>query len=168
MAISQKMQDALNNHTNQEFYSSYLYLSMASYCEYINLPGFAHWMKIQSQEEYTHAMKLFDFVNDRDGRAVLHPISQPTIEFESIQDIMQSTLDHERHVSALINDLYSVGVKENDVATQIHLQWFITEQIEEEKTADDLVQQLKMIDGQGDALLLLDRELSTRTLEATE
>ncbi|MBO54952.1 MAG: ferritin [Dehalococcoidia bacterium] len=168
MAITQKMQDALNEHTNQELYSSYLYLSMSSYCESINLPGFAHWLRIQSQEEYAHGMKIFDFINDRDGRAILHPIGQPTIEFESIQDVMQKTLEHERHVSSLINKLYEVAVTENDVATQIHLQWFITEQIEEEKTANDLVEQLKLISGQGDALLLLDRELGARSLDPVE
>ena len=164
MTLSKTMQDALNEHMNQEFYASYLYLSMSAYCETINLPGFSHWMRIQSQEEYTHAMKLFDFVNDRESRVVLHPVSQPTLEFESALDVMQKTLEHERHVSQLINRLYGVAVKEEDYATQVHLQWFITEQVEEEKKASDLVEQLKMIGDQNDALLLLDRELATRTL----
>jgi ferritin len=162
------MQEALNEHLNQEFYSSYLYLSMSAYCESINLPGFAHWMRVQSQEEYGHAMKLFDFVNDREGRVVLHPIAQPTIEFTSALDVMQKTLEHERHVSQLINHLYDIAVKEEDYATQVHLQWFITEQVEEEKTVSYLVEQLKMISGQGDALLLLDRELATRTATAAQ
>jgi ferritin len=163
MALTKTMEDALNDHINQEFFASYLYLSMSAYCESINLPGFAHWMRIQSQEEYSHAIRLFDFVNDRGGRVILHPISQPTIEFQSVQAVMQETLDHERRVSTLINRLYDRAVKEEDYATQVHLQWFITEQVEEEKTVSDLVEQLKMIGNQGDALLLLDREMATRT-----
>ena len=168
MAINQAMQDALNEHTNQELYSSYLYLSMSAYCESINLSGFAHWLRIQSEEEYGHGMKIFDFINDREGRAILHPIAQPTIEFSSIQDVMQKTLEHERFVSTLINNLYELAVKNNDYATQIHLQWFVTEQIEEEKTVSDLVEQLKLIGYQGDALLLLDRDLGSRTATPAE
>ena len=164
MALTRNMEDALNEHINQEFYASYLYLSMSAYCESINLPGFAHWMRIQSQEEYAHALKLFDFVNDRDGRVNLHPIRQPDIEFQSPLDLMQQTLEHERGVSHLINGLYQVAIKEEDYATQVHLQWFITEQVEEEKTVSDLVEQLKLIGNQGDALLLLDRELAKRTV----
>lgn len=166
MALSKTMQDALNDHMNQEFYSSYLYLSMSAYCESISLPGFAHWLRVQSQEEYAHAMKLFDFVSDREGQVVLHPIAQPTIEFSSALDVMEQTLEHERHVSQLINRLYDTAVKEGDYTTQVHLHWFITEQVEEEKTASDLVEQLKLIGNQGDALLLLDREMGARTLGA--
>lgn len=164
MALSETMQNALNDHLNQEFYASYLYLSMSAYCESISLPGFAHWLRVQSQEEYSHALKLFDFVNDREGRVVLHPIAQPTIEFNSALDVMQQTLEHERHVSRLINQLYDTAIKEEDYATQVHLQWFISEQVEEEKAASDLVDHLKLIGNQGDALLMLDREMATRTL----
>jgi ferritin len=164
MALSETMQNALNDHLNQEFYASYLYLSMSAYCESISLPGFAHWLRVQSQEEYSHALKLFDFVNDREGRVVLHPIAQPTIEFNSALDVMQQTLEHERHVSQLINQLYDTAIKEEDYATQVHLQWFISEQVEEEKAASDLVDHLKLIGNQGDALLMLDREMATRTL----
>jgi ferritin len=164
MTLSKTMQDAINDHLNQEFYASYLYLSMAAYCESINLPGFAHWMRIQSQEEYSHAMKLFDFINDREGRVVLHPIAQPTIEFNSALDVMRQTLEHERHVSRLINQLYDTAVREEDYATQVRLQWFISEQVEEEKAASGLVEHLKLIGNQGDALLMLDREMGSRVL----
>ena len=164
MALSRNMEDALSRHINEEFYSSYLYLSMSAYCESVDLPGFAHWLRVQSQEEYSHAMNLFNFVQNRDGMITLHPISQPTIEFQSALDVMQNTLDHERQVSELIDRLYEEAVKEGDYPTQVHLQAFITEQIEEEKNARDIVAQLKMIGSNSSDLLLLDRELSARQL----
>ena len=164
MAISQTMQDAFNEHINHEFFASYLYLSMSAYCESINLPGFAHWLRIQSQEEYSHAMKLYDFVLDRGGKIALFPIAQPDLEFGSPHDVMRQTLEHERSVTGLINGLYGKAVQEGDFASQVHLQWFITEQIEEEKAAADLVEQLNLIGDRGDALLWLDRELAARTL----
>jgi len=162
MTLSKTIQDALNEHMNQEFYASYLYLSMSAYCEAINLPGFAHWMRVQSQEEYSHAMKMFGFIVTQKGRVILYPIDQPTIEFHSPLDVMQQALEHERYVSRLINQLYELAVREHDYPTQVHLQWFITEQAEEEKVASNIVEQLKMIGEEGDALLLLDRELAKR------
>jgi ferritin len=162
MTLSSTIQDALNEHMNQEFCASYLYLSMSAYCEEMNLPGFAHWMRTQSQEEYSHAMKMFNFIVDQKGRVILHPIDQPTIEFHSPLDLMQQTLEHERHVTRLINQLYELAIREKDYPTQVHLQWFITEQVEEEKVASNIVEQLKMIGDQGNALLLLDRELAKR------
>jgi ferritin len=160
MTLNKTIQDALNEHMNQEFYTSYLYLSMSAYCEAINLPGFAHWMRVQSQEEYSHAMKMFDFIVKQKVRVILHPIDQPTIEFHSPLDVMQQALEHERHVSQLINQLYELAVRENDYPTQVHLQWFIAEQVEEEKVASNIVEQLKIIGERGDALLLLDWELA--------
>ena len=162
MALSQTIQDALNRHINEEFYSSYLYLSMSAYCESIDLPGFAHWLRVQSQEEYAHAMNLFDFVLNREGRVSLLPINQPALEFQSALGVMQHTLDHEREVSRLINRLYEVAVNEGDYATQVHLQTFITEQIEEEKTAADIVAQLKMVGDNPSDRLMLDRLLAAR------
>jgi ferritin len=141
MTLNKTIQDALNEHMSQEFYTSYLYLSMSAYCEEINLPGFAHWMRTQSQEEYSHAMKMFDFIVKQKGRVILHPIDQPSIEFH----------------------LYELAVRGgHDYPTQVHLQWFIAEQVEEEKVASNIVEQLKMIGEQGDALLLLDRGLAKR------
>ena len=164
MSLKESVQDALNQHINEEFYSSYLYLSMSAYCDYADLPGFAHWLRIQSQEEYAHAMNLLDFVQNRQGRVTLHPIKQPAIEFGSALDVMESTLEHERLVSQLINRLYELASQEHDYPTQVHLQSFITEQIEEEKTAADIVAQLRMIGDNSSDLLLLDRELATRQL----
>lgn len=162
MALSQTIQDALNRHINEEFYSSYLYLSMSAYCDSIDLPGFAHWLRVQSQEEYAHAMNLFDFVQNRAGRVSLLPINQPALEFPSALSVMQETLEHERQVSQLINRLYELAVNEGDYPTQVHLQTFITEQVEEEKTAADIVAQLKMIGDSPSDLLLLDRTLAGR------
>ena len=167
MPISNTVQEALNRHINEEFYASYLYLSMSAYCESVDLPGFAHWLRIQSQEEYAHAMNLFDFVQDRQGRVVLHPIKQPTIEFGSVLDVMENTLAHEGEVTRLISQLYEVATGENDYSTQVHLQAFITEQIEEEKTAADIVAKLKLAGDSSSALLLLDREMSARQLATT-
>ena len=162
MPLNETVQEALNRHMNEEFYSSYLYLSMSAHCEALDLPGFAHWLRIQSQEEYAHAMNLFDYVHNRQGRVTLYPINQPTIEFGSPLDVMQTTLAHEQEVSGLINRLYELAVQERDYPTQVHLQVFITEQIEEEKTAADIVAQLKMIGDDTSDLLLLDRELAAR------
>ena len=162
MPIDSKLQDAINQHINAEIYSSYLYLSMSTFCESVDLPGFAHWMRVQSQEEYTHAMKLVTYLEDRDSRVILLPVDQPPVEFDSVEDIMRRTLAHEQHVSGLINDLYGVAVGANDYASQIMLQWFVSEQVEEEKTARDVIAALEMVKGRSDALLLLDREMGAR------
>ena len=162
MPVNSTLQDAINRHINAELYSSYLYLSMSTYCDSIDLPGFAHWMRIQSQEEYDHAMKFVDYLQDRDSRVTLLPIEQPPVEYDSVEDVMRQTLAHEQHVSVLINDLYGVAVGAADYASQIMLQWFITEQVEEEKTARDVIAALEMVKGRSDALLLLDREMGAR------
>ena len=162
--LTETMQDGLNEHINREFYSSYLYLSMSAYCESINFSGFAHWLRVQSHEEMAHALKLFDLVNDREGRVILQPVGQPPLEFQSLLDVMEQTLAHERDVTELIYHLYELAVKEEDYATQVSLQWFITEQVEEEKAASDIVEQLKMVGDQADALLLLDRQVGIRVV----
>ena len=162
MAVGSTLQEALNRHINAEFYSSYLYLSMSTYCDSVDLPGFAHWMRIQSQEEYDHAMRLLTYLEDRDGRVNLLPIEQPPIEFASVEDVMRQTLEHEQHVSQLINQLYSVAAESADFACQVMLQWFVNEQVEEEKTARDVIAALDKVAGRSDALLLLDREMAAR------
>ena len=164
MALNQTIQEALNRHINEEFYASYIYLSMSAHCDSLDLPGFAHWMRIQSQEEYAHAMNLFDFVQDRQGKVTLFPIEQPTVEFGSVLDVMETTLAHEKHVSHLINQLYELASRESDYPTQVHLQAFITEQIEEEKTAADIIAKLRLIGEDGSNLLLLDNEMAARQL----
>src|SRR5262245_14120076 len=160
--LNKTIQSAINDQIKHEFYSAYLYLAMSAYCETINLPGFAHWMRVQYQEELTHALKFFDFVNDREGSVELQALDQPPSEFQSPLDIFQQSLEHERKISGLIHRLYELAVKEKDYPTQALLQWFITEQVEEEKNASQVVEQLKMIGNDGGALLLLDRELGAR------
>ena len=162
MAVSAALQEAFNRHINAEFYSSYLYLSMSTYCDSVDLPGFAHWMRIQSQEEYDHAMRFLTYLEDRDGRVTLLPVEQPPIEFDSVDDVMRQTLEHEQHVSQLINQLYAVAADSGDFASQVMLQWFVNEQVEEEKAARDVIASLDKVAGRSDALLLLDREMGAR------
>ena len=163
--LSKTMQDAINEQIKNELYSAYLYLSMAAYSEDANLPGLAHWMKLQAQEEVMHAIKFFDYVNERGGRVILHAIDQPPAEFESPLDVFEKTLAHEQHVTALIHNLYGLAVKENDYPSQMMLHWFIEEQVEEESTADQILGMLRMIGDNSNALLMLDRELAGRAVE---
>lgn len=160
--LAKTVQDAINNQINMEFVSSYIYLSMSAHFEHENLPGFAKWMFVQGEEERLHAMKLFNFINDRGGRVTLQAIPQPPVEFGSPLEVFQKALEHEQKVSASINNLYGLAAKENDYAAQVMLQWFVNEQVEEEKTATQIVEQLKRIGNDGPALLLLDREMGAR------
>ena len=160
--LSPAMQDALNRQMAAEFASSYLYLAMSAYCAARNFDGFAHWLRLQSQEETDHALKFFDMVIDRGGQVTLQPLEAPRTEYESLLDVMQQTLAHEQQVTAMIEELYAVAVREEDYTAQAQLQWFLTEQVEEEKTAERIVEQLRLIGGQGSALFLLDRELGSR------
>ena len=160
--LDKTVQEAINNQIGMEFSSEYVYLSMSAHFEHANLPGFARWMRLQSGEEHTHAMRLFDFVNDRGGRVVLQAIAQPPAEFGSPLEVMQKALEHEQKVTAAINSMYGVAMKENDYATIAMLQWFVNEQVEEEKAAALIVEQLKLVGSDGPALLLLDRELGAR------
>jgi ferritin len=160
--LSKVMQDGINEQIKNELYSAYLYLSMSAHFEAANLSGFAHWMRLQSQEEVEHAMKFFDFVNERGGRVVLQAIDQPPVEFGSSLDVFELTLEHERKVTALIHQLYELALEGNDYPTQVMLQWFIEEQVEEEASAEQIVETLKMIGEKTQALLMLDRELGRR------
>jgi ferritin len=160
--LGKEIQDAMNEQMKSEFYAAYQYLSMAAYCESENLPGFAHWMRTQAQEETQHAMKFYDFILDRNGRVVLQAVEEPVVEFGSPLEVFERALEHEQRVTAMINDLYGLAVRENDYASQTFLQWFVTEQVEEEKNAGDVVETLKMIGDRSEALFLLDRELGRR------
>lgn len=164
--LSQKMQDALNAQINAEYYSSYLYLSMAAYCDSINLKGFSHWMEIQSQEEMFHVMKFYRYVLDRKGKVELKAIQGPPTRWDSPVAVFEATAAHEQHVTSLINDLMELARSERDNATATLLEWFITEQVEEEATADQILQQLKLAAGAPAALFMIDRELGTRVLTA--
>lgn len=160
--LKKKVQDALNDQLREEYYSAYLYLSMSAYAESVNLPGFAHWMRLQYDEEIMHVMKFYAYIQDRGGRVKLLAIDEPPADFKGPMDLFEKTLAHERHVSGRIRKIYGLAVKENDYESQVFLQWFITEQIEEEKTADDILQTLKRAGDDGHAILMIDRELGAR------
>lgn len=161
--LSKEIQDALNDQIRNEYFSSYTYLSMAAYCESINMQGFASWMRLQSQEELGHAMRLFDYILNRDARVELQSIGKPQNKFKSLKEMFQIVLDHEREVTAMINNLYEQAISENDHATTVELQWFIQEQVEEEKTAQEILDKLKLAGDSGSALLILDTQLSQRS-----
>ncbi len=160
--LSEKMEKALNEQINAEFESAYLYLSMATWFEEQNLDGMANWMMIQFREEETHALKIYDYVNERGGRVLLKPIKGPKTEWDSILQVFEETLEHERLVSSLINNLVNIAVEEKDHATNSMLQWFVDEQVEEEASADKIVNQLKMIGDNPQGIFMLDREMSQR------
>lgn len=160
--LSKTMQDAINDQIQKEYHSSYLYLAMAAHCEASNLPGAAQWMRVQSQEELAHALKLYDHVVDRGGRVTLQAIPQPPAEYKSALDVFEKVLAHEQLVTAAIHKLYALALKENDYPAQIMLQWFVTEQVEEEKSAGEVVEQLKAVGESKTSLMLLDRHLGKR------
>lgn len=162
MELGKKMQDALNDQIREELYSSYLYLSMASYCQSINLPGFAHWMRTQSHEEMEHALKFYGYIEDRGGRVLLQGISQPPAEFGGPTDIFAQTLAHEQHITGRIEMLYGLALEQKDYAGTGFLQWFINEQVEEVRNVTDILNLLKMIGDKGQGLVMLDRQLAGR------
>ena len=160
--IGKAMQDAINDQINKELYSSYLYLSMAAYFEDRNLPGFAHWMHIQEGEEREHAMKFYKHLVERGGRVVLKAIDAPGTDWSSSLVLFDEVAAHEAKVTASINALYELALKEKDYPAQVLLQWFINEQVEEEKNAAEIVANLQLIDARGTAVLMLDHTLSKR------
>jgi ferritin len=160
--ISKKMEKALNEQINAEMYSAYLYLAMAAYFESENLSGFANWMKIQVQEEMGHAMKFFGFVNERRGRVVLKAIDQPAKEWTSPLAVFEASFEHEQMITGRINDLVNLAIEEKDHATNTFLQWFVSEQVEEETSVDKVIQMLKMAHEAPGAVFMIDRELGRR------
>lgn len=163
--ISTKLNDAFNTQIDNELASAHLYLSMAAYFESMSLPGFANWMRIQHQEEMTHALKFFDYVNARNGRVIIGAISKPITDFESIGAALMQALENEQKVSAMINKLYEISSQEKDYASQVLLEWFINEQVEEEKSVTDVIDQLRISGGEGAGLLMLDDKLAARVPE---
>ena len=160
--IGKKMEKALNGQLNAEYYSSYLYLSMAAYFESIDLPGFANWMRIQVQEEEFHALKFYDYIIERDGRVTLEAIEAPPTEWSSPLNAFEETLKHEQKVTGLINDLVYLAREERDNASEIFLQWFVSEQVEEEDSVNTILGQLKLIKSSPEALFMLDKDLGQR------
>ncbi len=162
MKLSEKMEKALNEQVNKEFYSSYLYLSMSAYCESLNYSGFANWLKKQAQEELEHAMKLYEYIFERRGRAVLEAIDKPPSEWKDLVDVFENVLKHEEEVTKSIYKLMDLAKEEKDYATESMLKWFVDEQVEEEASAEDILQKLKMAEGNKNALFALDRALAQR------
>ena len=160
--IGKKMESALNGQLNAEFYSSYLYLSMSAYFDSTDLPGFANWMRIQDQEERFHAMKFFVYIIDRGGKVSLLTIEAPPGKWDSPLAAFEATLEHEQKVTGLINDLVYLARDEKDNASEIFLQWFVNEQVEEEDSASTIIGQLKLIKDSPQALFLLDQQLGQR------
>ncbi len=160
--MSKKMIDALNEQIKNEYYSAYMYLAMSAYLADLGLPGFANWMRIQAKEEVTHANKMYDYVLTRGGKIELKTIDAPPAAWKNTLDVMQAALAHEQFVTKCINEMSDLAVKEKDHATQIFLAWYVTEQVEEEENFTDLVNALKLIKGEGQGLLMLDRELGVR------
>ena len=162
--ISEKMQKALNGQINAELYSSYLYLSMASYFGSINLAGFESWMKVQAMEEMYHVMKFYNFIEERGGRPIMGAIDSPPSEWDSTTEVFEVIYAHEQKVSGLINELVDQAIEEKDHATNNFLQWFVAEQVEEEDSVNGVLQNLKLVDDKS-GLLMLDRELGARAMK---
>ena len=162
------VQSAINDQIAMELESAYVYLSMAAYFDEHNLPGFSHWMRMQHGEELAHAMKMFDFMLDNGGHIVLKALAKPPSQFKGALAVMKETLKHEQKVTGAITELYELTVKEKDYPAQILLQWFISEQTEEEKTVGDIIAQMKMVGDSGSGLLLIDQHLAGRAAAAQQ
>ncbi|MFH1753194.1 MAG: ferritin [Candidatus Omnitrophota bacterium] len=160
--LSKKMIDSLNDQINKEIYSAYLYLGMASYASSIGLNGVANWFNIQVKEELSHADKFYNYVAQQGARVALDEIEKPPQSFKSAQDLFDKTLEHEKMVTKRINDLVDCARKEKDHATGAFLQWFVTEQVEEEANASEILQKLKLIGKDGNGLLVIDSQLAAR------
>ncbi|MGB9770755.1 MAG: ferritin [Candidatus Kapaibacteriota bacterium] len=166
--LKESIQDALNAQLAREMYSSNLYLAMSGYFQSINLKGFAHWMRLQAQEETIHALKFFDYMLDRGGLVQVGAIASPPSKWESPLAAMEDALRHEQFITQNINSLADLAIKEGDHATQIFLQWFVTEQVEEEANVNEIVEKLKLIGDWKGGLLMIDNELGKRTLSSTD
>jgi ferritin len=168
--MTKRMEEALNKQINAEFWSAYFYLSMSTWFEEQNLPGFANWMRVQFQEETSHALKFVDYVNERGGRVMLEPIAEVETNWESVIHVFEETLKHEKHVTQLIYNLMDIAIEEKDHATQSMLKWFIDEQVEEEASVDEIINQIKMFDGKkGPGMFMMDKEFRGRTfVDATQ
>ena len=161
--ISDSLRDALNQQITNELSASYFYLSVAGYFENLSLPGFAKWMRLQHQEEASHAMKFFDFVTDKGGRVTLGPIAAPASEFASVEAAVAQALEHERRVTADIYALHEVAQRERDYSAHVLLEWFSEEQVEEEKNLEELLDHVRMVGTDGAGLLIIDGKLASRT-----
>ena len=164
--MDEKMQEALNKQLNAEVYSAYLYLSMSAYFHSVNLGGFANWMRVQWQEELAHGLKFYDYVNERGGRVMLDAVEAPPSEWDSPLAAFEHVYQHEQKVTGMINKLVDLAVEARDHATNNFLQWFVSEQVEEEASADEVLQKLKLVGDDASGLFMIDRELAQRVFVA--
>ncbi len=160
--IKGRVQDAINDQINKELYSAYLYLSMAQYFEARSLKGIAHWFFVQHQEEVKHAQKFISYLNEKGGRVMLKAIQEPKFEWKSVKEVFEDTYSHEKFITESIENIMKIAIEENDFASQNLLNWYIDEQVEEEKNSFELVEKIKFVGEDGYALYMLDKELGTR------
>ncbi len=160
--LSAKLQEALNKQINEEYYSSYLYRSMVAYMEDNNLDGCAHWMRMQADEEHMHALKIFDYMVERGGRVELQPVEAPPRDWDSPLAAFEAALEHEKFMTENITKLVDLALEERDHATNNVMQWYVSEQVEEESNVDDIVQKLRMVGDNGPGMFMMDRELKSR------
>lgn len=164
--ISERMQAALNEQVNKEFYSAYMYLAMSAYCESIGLPGFANWMRFQYEEENMHVTKMYDYILDQGGDVELLAVEKPPKEYGSPLEVFEKTLEHEKFVTSCIHKLMDLAIEERDYATQTFLQWYVTEQVEEESNVNDVLAPLRMVGDDKSGLMMIDQQLAGRTAPA--
>lgn len=160
--IAPKMLDAFNQQINEELASAYLYLAMSAHCETTSHKGFGAWLRVQFQEEQQHALKMVDYVLERGGQLALKPVAAPKADFGPVTAVFESVLAHERHITASIHRLYELAVSEKDVASQVFLQWYVSEQVEEEANASEILDKLKLVGDRPGAALYLDKEYGKR------
>jgi ferritin len=166
--LKNKIEEALNEQINKEMYSAYLYLSMSAYSSYKGLKGFANWFMVQYQEERTHAIKIYDYINSQDGKVKLMSVKEPPTDFVSPLNMFEKTLEHEKFITKSINEPVDLAIKESDHATRIFLQWFVTEQIQEEASDKEIISKIKLAGEKGSGLFMIDKELAARQLVANE
>jgi ferritin len=166
--IKPSIEEAINKQINAELYSAYLYMSMSANCSAMNLEGFANWFYVQGLEEFMHAKKFYDFLISRNGRVKLAGIAGPPTDWKSAESMFEETYKHEQHVTSLINALVDLSIEESDHATNAMLQWFVTEQVEEESNASSILEKIKLTGSQGSGIFMLDQELAKRVFIAAE
>lgn len=162
--LNDKILNALNEQINREMYSAYLYMSMSSYSDSVGLKGFANWFMVQYHEEMLHAMKIYEYIQRHGSQPILKPLAGPPTKFESALDMFGKTLEHEQFITRSINDLTDLAIAEKDHATRIFLEWYVTEQVEEENNDNEIIAQLKLIKDNSQGLMMLDRELAQRMI----
>ncbi|MBN2685205.1 MAG: ferritin [Pontiellaceae bacterium] len=160
--ISKRMEVALNEQVNKEFYSAYMYLAMSAYCNTMGLPGFSHWMRMQYEEENLHVTKMYDYILNQGGEIHLKTIEEPPKEYGTPLEIFQKTLEHEQFVTQSIHQLMGLAMEEHDYATQAFLQWYVSEQVEEESNVQDVLNPLRMVGEDKGGLMMIDQKLGGR------